>query len=1077
MSEPILVKDTLADLRAYAAKSSDPALQEKITLLEKSLVGVGGSITVGNISGSTAVAVGNQIQQIVHQYQGNLPADLITGLFEMIGFMKQHARADLRINGRIRIYLALPGDVHEERRLALKAINRIQADPLYTKVAIEYKERADPDSDPMHAIKEGLPEPSKCDICVAVFWSQMGTPLDPEEYPKADGGYFLSATEWELGDAWEGARKNNGSPVVLVYRRTEKISRNLDAGDLEEKTRQWQFVDEFFARSKTTDDSAGLVYDKYTAPSQFADYFELRLRKEIVRLLEKNPPSDSTAPTPIAPVVKWEKGKSPFPGLRAFGVDDEPIFFGRGAEIDDMMRRIRNPECRFLAVVGASGSGKSSLVAAGLLPRLLASDLKGTEHWTLVQFKPDAHGNGDPFDALARALASALNMDAEGIVARLHTDAAALRKLLEVNLAEDGGTKRTVIFIDQFEELFTRIPKEKESLRQEFSLLLSEAAKSPHILTIVTMRDDYLARCMEYPVLVKLINENTSTYMLGVPGPAELYKMISEPADVAGLEFEPGLVSRILKETGTDPGALALMAYALDQLYNASKNSGKLTNAAYDAFQGVQGAIGMRAQETFDGILEKYKETMTQAAFEAFSNDLRSALTRVFRELLEVDESGKATRKRVPRERVEYDQHSRELVEKFREARLLVSSEGLVEVAHEALFRSWAVLAAWIEKTNDAYVLLRQVRAAAAEWDNKARKPEYLWLDERLKLVYEMQKLLEPTWKPHEKEFIRPEAERLLDEIKKFSTTHQRRSAIGERLDAIGDPRPGVGLVREILPLRAEGVTGLVALRAGEIRLWGDKPDHMGLPDIVWVKGRSGAVTIEEQSFKVRPFFIAKYPITYKQFEAFVEAEDGFMNTRWWQGLSDEESHKNNPKEQNFKFYNHPRETVSWDEAIAFCRWLNARMYWAELPINLSINALEYFKGVRLPTEWEWQWAAVRGNAKYAYPWGAEWERNKANTKESGLGRTTAVGMYPDGSAKCGALDMSGNVWEWCLNEYEKPEDVDLRGMNPHVLRGGSWLDEFDYARASHRTRNRDWYSRRLSNFGFRVVVSPPGME
>jgi formylglycine-generating enzyme required for sulfatase activity len=120
---------------------------------------------------------------------------------------------------------------------------------------------------------------------------------------------------------------------------------------------------------------------------------------------------------------------------------------------------------------------------------------------------------------------------------------------------------------------------------------------------------------------------------------------------------------------------------------------------------------------------------------------------------------------------------------------------------------------------------------------------------------------------------------------------------------------------------------------------------------------------------------------------------------------------------------------------MAFCRWLSARLGYE----------------VRLPNEWEWQQAATGGNPANVYPWGPEWDGNCVNTYESKLSRTTAVGLYPQGASPVGALDMSGNVWEWCLNEYDKPQNVTISGYSRRVVRGGSWSSYQAHARAAYR--------------------------
>jgi hypothetical protein len=171
-----------------------------------------------------------------------------------------------------------------------------------------------------------------------------------------------------------------------------------------------------------------------------------------------------------------------------------------------------------------------------------------------------------------------------------------------------------------------------------------------------------------------------------------------------------------------------------------------------------------------------------------------------------------------------------------------------VEVAHEALFRSWPRLKAWIETAQDDLILLRQVRAAAW-WASHNRRPAYLWPDERLQPVYQMQGRLIPELNDVEREFIRSEFDRLMEEIDNPVTTHRRRSFIGERVDTLGDRRPGVGLVRADM----RGVTG------NETRLWGDKPKHMGLPDMVWLKVAVGDIKIEGKTFGVQLFYIGNY--------------------------------------------------------------------------------------------------------------------------------------------------------------------------------------------------------------------------
>jgi formylglycine-generating enzyme required for sulfatase activity len=241
--------------------------------------------------------------------------------------------------------------------------------------------------------------------------------------------------------------------------------------------------------------------------------------------------------------------------------------------------------------------------------------------------------------------------------------------------------------------------------------------------------------------------------------------------------------------------------------------------------------------------------------------------------------------------------------------------------------------------------------------------------------------------------------------------------------------------------------------------------------------------------------------VTYSQFQAFIDAPDGYHNRErnWFEGLAVKENDKQ-LDEQGFKFPNHPRERVNWYKAMAFCRWLSWRFEalkaLKDFPSISGMKASSLMNpstwmshsgagkaqrfdlmnpftwAVRLPTEAEWQFAAAGPSAK-TYPWGNDWDGRFANTSESGLSRTTAVGMYPAGAAACGALDMSGNVWEWTLTDSESGKSTDITDAATRVVRGGSWDDDQDDARAASRLSFYFPYGRRYYR-GFRVVGVVP---
>jgi hypothetical protein len=248
---------------------------------------------------------------------------------------------------------------------------------------------------------------------------------------------------------------------------------------------------------------------------------------------------------------------------------------------------------------------------------------------------------------------------------------------------------------------------------------------------------------------------------------------------------------------------------------------------------------------------------------------------------------------------------------------------------------------------------------------------------------------------------------------------------IGRTLGLLGDPRPGVGLHSD------------------------------GLPDIDWVKIPAGKFLYGEdkQEMELPIFWIARYPVTYTQFQTFMDAPDGWHNPEWWQGLAASKDDKT-PREQYFQYGNHPRENVSWYAAMAFCRWLSAK-------IDQNIS---------LPTEQQWEKVARSIDGRI-YPWGDKFDGTCLNWYESGINMTSAVGLFPRGQSQSKVFDMSGNVGEWCLTEYDNGQSKDISNSNRRVFRGGSWYyinpENFRVA-----FRVRDYPSNWFNYLGFRLVRS-----
>ena len=203
-----------------------------------------------------------------------------------------------------------------------------------------------------------------------------------------------------------------------------------------------------------------------------------------------------------------------------------------------------------------------------------------------------------------------------------------------------------------------------------------------------------------------------------------------------------------------------------------------------------------------------------------------------------------------------------------------------------------------------------------------------------------------------------------------------------------------------------------------------------------------------------QPVWFSRYPVTNQQYALFIK-EEGYQKSEWWPEQGWQWLQQQGIQEPNYWRHakwngaNQPVVGVSFWEAMAFADWA----------------------GARLPTEQEWE-AAARGPKGHEYPWGNEWEDGICNTIESGLLRTSPVGLFPRSHSPHGLEDMAGNVWEWCLNKYSNPDDTSANGDDTRVWRGGSWILNQDRARASYR---RSYYpSNRYYNLGFRLCCEAP---
>lgn len=332
---------------------------------------------------------------------------------------------------------------------------------------------------------------------------------------------------------------------------------------------------------------------------------------------------------------------------------------------------------------------------------------------------------------------------------------------------------------------------------------------------------------------------------------------------------------------------------------------------------------------------------------------------------------------------------------------------------------------------------------------------ETKWADKAKELHEEEQDVLER---------VRHRLAKLLDE---GHLSPRDRAQAGTILAKLGDPRPGVELV-----------DGKVVLEWSKVMV----PDRftMGSEKDIWDDWKE-TPQIKKFGLIPEPFAVSRYPVTVAQYQSFVDA-GGYQKDRWWTkaGLKWREKRITGPEDNRdvFQTANHPRVGVSWYEAMAFCAWLDA-----DKAIKAAIGEELKFKGnfrIALPTEAQWERAARHTDGRL-YPWGeADDVAERCNMSKSNIGHTSAVGMFPSGEAKCGARDMAGNVWEWCLtrwqNGYAGYEDKqaelnDEAGEEGRVLRGGAFDADTDGVRCA--ARDRYYPDSRDRSVGFRGAASP----
>jgi WD40 repeat protein len=444
---------------------------------------------------------------------------------------------------------------------------------------------------------------------------------------------------------------------------------------------------------------------------------------------------------PLGPEVPIEPQDDicPYRGLEVFEEEHADFFFGRDADVQRLLESLKGT--RFLAVLGASGSGKSSLVRAGLIPALKRRDPRAIGRWEIALFRPGAH----PLEALAACL---LRVGAEGSMQQtldgLASDARSLHLAASLLLAERDAETRMLFVVDQFEELFSLCRDEVERGAFVTNLLYAASVPGGGSGVLLAMRADFYDRCATYPEFAQQFAAHQ--YLVSPLRPDGLRLTVEEPARRVGLSLEPGLVATILEDVAGQPGVLPLLEHALLELWER-RAGGLLTLEGYRESGGVRGAIAQRADEVLQSLAPRQQELAR----------------RMFLRLTQPGVGTEDTRRRVARSEIvggSADDGFARLFRRLVDARLLTTSRDettggeVVEVAHEALIRGWPRLQSWIDEDRAGLRTHRQLTEAAQEWERHGHDASGLYRGARLAEALEWQRANAELPNALEQEFL-----------------------------------------------------------------------------------------------------------------------------------------------------------------------------------------------------------------------------------------------------------------------------------------------------------------------------------
>src|SRR5271167_4870691 len=708
----------------------------------------------------------------------------------------------------IRVFVSSPGDVRAERTIADRLV-RMTAEELGIPVSVQYSNLLrdaqlleSPSSSiepefsevilcpyfweyqrfsPELGYQDQMPNPAQFDLVICILWSRLGTKLHPR-FQMPDGAEPRSGTDFEIAWAMAQRKKTPGVPELHVYRNRSQPNPPLDSPErLEEFLRQWKSLNAFF-ESWLKDGEGQFIgaFNNYYNLEEFErlfrehfrDFLSTQVSSELQRQL-----IDRRTQT-----RRWKE--NPFRGLQIFDFEHAPIFHGRTKAIGRVLEALEaqvRAQRPFVLVVGASGSGKSSLMRAGVLPLLTQPEtIEGVGLWRWSVTRPGAGGSGgDCFDALAAALLEPhglpLLQDPESLDAihdlgselREHSDSVALRvrdaldhaarewkiqschsleererqlrssgRLDDADVARQERERfelpkaRLALVVDQLEELFTT--GFSPEVRQKYISALAGLVRSCRVFVLATLRTDFYASYQEFPDLIELTKPG-GKFDLRPPTPSEIGNMIRLPAEAAGLHFEQDRetgqhLDQALRDTASaTPESLPLLEHVLSLLYDQQSTRGDdlLRWSDYHELGELKGALAKHAEAVFS--------TLRPQEQKAFPLVMRYLVT------LGQGEEEVPNRRTVPyrdfvaSEGTDQDQKAgaKGFVDLFIEKRLLVADtdpqgEVTVSVAHEALLREWQRVKEWLTENREFLRMRDRLDSSVKLWLSRGKQRDDL---------------------------------------------------------------------------------------------------------------------------------------------------------------------------------------------------------------------------------------------------------------------------------------------------------------------------------------------------------------